>query len=191
MAFKLKKIIVQSKEKAFMNDKKIAIGKIIRPHGIKGAFVFFSYSGNFKLEDYPQYFMFFNDNWQEIFITHIKIYAPSRFLVTLKDITRNDLEKNYLYQEIFVDELNHNTLKQDEFYYQDLLENQIFIDEKKVGKVIGVHNFGSVDMVEVLLDDKNKHGKEHNVFLPLQEEFLVKLDLEKKEIYFQNVNHLL
>lgn len=176
-----------------MKQEKIAIGKIIKAHGIQGECLFFSYSGEFEIKKYSQYFHYSQvGEWEILTIKKAKSYQKAKcFLMQIEGITREILEKKYLQTEIYVNELNYETLQEGEYFYQDLMDNSVFINGQFCGKTIGVNNFGSIDVVEVLLNEKNKHQKEHIVFFPLQEGFFIEHNVKKKELYFQNVDHLL
>jgi len=75
--------------------------------------------------------------------------------------------------------------KSNEFYVRDLLTCQIFLPNGKfVGKVISVDNFGAGDLLET------KYGNK-NIYIPMNRDNLVNVDLEKKVIVVDPINGIL
>ena len=75
--------------------------------------------------------------------------------------------------------------KSNEFYVIDLLSCQIFLPNGKlVGEVISVDNFGAGDLLETKCGDKN-------IYIPMNRDNLVKVDLKKKVIVVDPINGIL
>ena len=74
-----------------------------------------------------------------------------------------------------------------EFYYEDLKGLQIKIDGSiRTGIVKDVFNFGSGDVLEVSLDDK-----EATIYIPFNRDNVGKIDLGNKEILLTPIKGLL
>ncbi len=68
----------------------------------------------------------------------------------------------------------------DEYYHTDLVGSAVLdLEQKLMGKIIEIHNFGAGDIIEMELLDSKK-----TIFLPFEQEFVTEVDLEKKILVF-------
>ena len=75
----------------------------------------------------------------------------------------------------------------DEFYYEDLKGLQIMIDESiQKGFVKDIFNFGSGDILEVSLDDR-----EATIYIPFDRDNVRRIDLSNGEILLTPIKGLL
>jgi len=75
--------------------------------------------------------------------------------------------------------------KPNEFYIRDLLTCQIYLlNGELVGEVISVDNFGAGDLLETKYCNKN-------IYIPMNRDNLVNVDLEKKVIVIDPINGIL
>ena len=75
--------------------------------------------------------------------------------------------------------------KSNEFYVRDLLRCQIFLPNGKLlGEVISVDNFGAGDLLET------KYGNK-NIYIPMNRDNLVNVNLEKKMIVVDPIDGIL
>ena len=72
-------------------------------------------------------------------------------------------------------------IKEDEFYYNDLIGLNVLDQEQKhIAKIISVHNFGAGDLIEVeFIEDEKRE------YLPFSKEFIVELDLERNYLQYK------
>lgn len=66
-------------------------------------------------------------------------------------------------QELFVKREDFDETDEDEFYYVDLIGLDVVFDEKKVGKVVNVHDFGAGAMLEINFDKEFVQDKARNL----------------------------
>ncbi len=166
-------------------NKKILIAKIIAPFGVKGEVKILSFCKNSS--DFKNYQCFFKDGSQ----VKIEIKRKSGFTKTNDEIliakideinNRNDFEK-FRNKEIFVNRDEFKELKKDEFYQTDLIGMDVIFENKKIGKVINILDFGASEIIEIEFLEENK---ERNLLkietFPFNNDFFGEIDVEKNFI---------
>ena len=172
----------------------VAIGKIVKTIGIKG---------NLKiipLTDFPD--RFYKTN--KIFLFNEK---DNRFLTNKnfggKDFTFSECKVFDKYinvkvegfdaieesQElinliVMVDEKERVKLEDGCFYYYEIIDSEIYDNDKLIGKLISVLNFGSGDLFNVKYKDKE-------ILIPFNKEFVKKIDMVNKRIDVQLIDGFL
>ena len=90
-------------------------------------------------------------------------------------------------QFIFLEKRSLPKLMANEFYYEDLKGLQIKIDgSAQKGIVKDVFNFGSGDLLEVSLDDR-----EATIYIPFDKDNVGRVDLSNREIILTPIKGLL
>ncbi|HEY8395434.1 MAG TPA: ribosome maturation factor RimM, partial [Bacilli bacterium] len=107
-------------------------------------------------------------------------------LITFNNLNNINDVLGYVHAEIYVDAESRPKLNPDEYYYQDLIGLEAFLDSgEKVGTI--------ADLVEVpqglLLLLKKSNGKE--ALIPFVNEFVQEIDLENKKIIITPIEGLL
>ncbi len=75
---------------------------------------------------------------------------------------------------------------QKKYYFHELINLEVKDEnEKKLGTICSVENYGSVDLIEL----RNKDQKDF--FIPFSKTTIKKVDLEKKLLLVQNVSEYL
>jgi 16S rRNA processing protein RimM len=143
-------------------DKKIIIAKIISAFGIRGEVKIISYCQNpLDVEKYP----LFDQNNQPV---ELKISNKNKavigstadgdaiLIVKITGVDDRNLAEKIRGTELFCSRDNFKKLPSDEFYYADLIGLKV-IDEnqKTIGKVINVNDYGAGGMVEIEFSDDN------------------------------------
>jgi 16S rRNA processing protein RimM len=143
-------------------DKKIIIAKIISAFGIRGEVKIISYCQNpLDVEKYQ----LFDQNGQTITLkinnknkTVIGSTASGDAILIAKitGIDDRNLAEKMRGTELFCSRNDFKKLPDDEFYYTDLIGLKV-IDEnqKTIGKVINVNDYGAGGMVEIEFSDDN------------------------------------
>ena len=162
-----------------MNNE-IQIGKILRPHGIKGALKVSS-----NLDDIP--FSKFNLVYvgEDREAMHIKRVQPlgQFFLLQIDEITDCDQAEWYRSQYIYVDRNMYPEILADVVMLSDYLGVSVFDETgKKVGIVVDVANYGSADILSIncsgttymvpCIQDTINFDKEKNIFIIDSKRFL-------------------
>lgn len=162
----------------------ISIGKIVKPVGLKG---------NIKavyLTDFPDRFLelknvclfdeknnFFYENKESSFDFIISECKVSNSFVNLKlvGIDRKedaDKLKNLI---IMIREDLRIKIPDDQFYFYEIINADVYDKDKFLGKLEKVVNYGSGDLLIVNFNNTE-------LMIPLRKEFIVKIDLKNKRI---------
>ena len=151
----------------------ISIGKVLRPQGIKG---------EIKVEPLsdPQFFcaikkIFIDDIEYEIISASVR--GEFVYLKLSKVDSRNraeDLRDKILY----VPKKDLPTLKEGQFFYADLVDCDLYDEnEKKLGSIVGVENYGASDLLEIHFE-----GQFGSTLCPYVEGLIVSADISNKKI---------
>ena len=122
--------------------------------------------------------------------TKIKFLKNSRksiWIASIAEIKNKEQAEDLKGQLIFLEKRFLPKLLANEFYYEDLKGLHIKIDGSiRKGIVKNVFNFGSGDVLEVSLDDK-----EATIYIPFDRDNVGRIDLSKREILLTPIKGLL
>lgn len=167
-------------------DDEIVIGKIARSFGIKGSLKVI------PLTDFPERFNklknvhLYSENKKEFFenendyLFEVEESGISKDSIKLKlkgidSKNQSDLLRGYL---ISIPVSERVERKANEFYYYELIDNEVYDEAGKLlGKVKVIENFGGDDLLKIRLE-----GKDSDVYIPYRDEFIAKVDKNKKRI---------
>ncbi|MEK6733648.1 MAG: ribosome maturation factor RimM [Pseudomonadota bacterium] len=160
-----------------MDSKLILIGRLNKPHGIKGQAKLTSYTEEPKnIFSYP----YLLDEKLNKYIIKFHSQKENNFIISFNDnISRNLAEEIsgtnlYITRDMLPKPLDN------EYYHADLIGSEILSPEGvKKGKLIAIHNFGAGDILEMQIDDSSK-----TIFLPFEDEFILRVDITKKFVIF-------
>ena len=160
-----------------MENDLLIIGKVIKPHGVKGRVKVKYYGG-----DLTQF-----SNYREVILRDgggdLKTYnvvqavsQPPLLVLQLKGLDRIEDVEPLVGEEILIrrDVLPH--LEEDEYYWVDLLGMGVETENgKKIGTVKEIFPTGANDVYVV-------EGKRGEIFLPATGDVIKKVDCERKVI---------
>lgn len=129
-------------------DKKILVGKIVAPQGLRGEFRVQTFSNT------PQDFKHFcvlSDRFTPDQFHFVRVLNPHSNAIIAKVDTVSDRNgaETLRGTELFVSRSDLPTLKTDEFYQCDLIGFSVTRDDKNIGTIAGFHNFGGGDIIEL------------------------------------------
>lgn len=156
----------------------IAIGVILKPHGLRGHVVFKFYEENLKLDAIEHFFIKFQGMYIPYFIEEIK-QLPKGFKLKLEEI--NDLEsaQNLVNSELFLKPAEIEKLKLEESTPTLGIEGFDVYVEKK-GKYLGV--------VSAIIENKYQdviqvnHASEKKILIPYVDIFVKEINQKEKYI---------
>jgi 16S rRNA processing protein RimM len=153
----------------------IAIGKIIKPHGILGMLKIKS-DTDFKQERFKvgSTLMLTGVKPQKVTVKSYA-YQPNMELISFEEITDRTAAEKIVGSIIEVDESVQTPLPQDEFYFNDLNGLSVLRDGEKIGTVIDVLDYPQGAMLRVKLEEKT-------VLIPFLKVFVKTVDLEAKTL---------
>lgn len=123
----------------------IKIGVIAKPQGIKGEVKLFP---DDKAERYLELKNVFIDNLE---MKINSICARDGFLyVKFNDIDDRNAAELLRGKEVFSKEENIESLKENEFYFKDLIGAEVFDEEnEKIGELIEIEQYGAADVISI------------------------------------------
>lgn len=133
-----------------MTNKSIIIAKITSAHGIKGLVKISSFTENFEKYS-SKMFDAKNHQYDIKVINHV----PGNMIIAkisgVDDRNQAELLRN---TELFIKRTDLKKPKNNEFYYTDLIGIEVRgLDNKKIGTVITVDDFGAGGVIEIKFDD--------------------------------------
>lgn len=169
-----------------MKQEKIVIGTFVKPRGLKGELIALSYTENSKdFLEYEDYFVKTAAGFEKLKVTHKQHYKGNRFVLRLDQVNHIDQSEHYVNQDIYISSTDLEDLKEDEFYYYEAAGADVYRGNELLGTVLRVANFGSCDILEVVLKDSKKQ-----VYLPILSEYLESFDLKNKKIVYLEIDDL-
>lgn len=157
-------------------NKTICIGKILRPHGIRGWVKFLphmnepgdllSMDGTFDAEGQPL------PTIEDVRLFH------GRWILKFSQIDDiNDLTP-WLDKEVFVAREKLPIPEPDMFYYEDLKGLQIITgDQTVLGKIVDVKNLGAEDLLLI-----RRSVNQHDVWIPFRKAFFPAIHLQESNV---------
>jgi 16S rRNA processing protein RimM len=151
-----------------------AIGRVVKPHGVKG---------KMKVEYFGEDFHLFS-LYREIFIKGEKgrpepygimeaIPHPPRLILRLKGIETIEQTEPLIGKEILIEKEALPKLEEGEYYWVDILGLKVETREgKSLGEVKEIFPTGANDVFVV-------EGKRGEIFLPATEEVIQSIDLKR------------
>jgi 16S rRNA processing protein RimM len=158
---------------------KIAIGKILTAHGIKGFVKVKSLSGETDhFEELKEVYIHNGNSVNCLNIEKIKI-ADRIILIKFKNIDTPEKAKSLNNVFLWTDRKNACKLKRDEYYLQDICSCSVFLREKKIGEVKSSFESANTDNLEILLNDKTI------AIIPFLSRFIEAVNIKEKQIYIK------
>jgi 16S rRNA processing protein RimM len=170
-----------------VDDSYLPVGKIGRPHGIKGEIKIHPYSGDPEiLSDYPALMLVRSGNKAQgtYRVTGGKVQGKAAIL-RLDGINSREQAEALVGCEVWVDKVHLPPLAEEEFYWQEMEGRRVVTTEgRELGEVTGLLATGAHDILVVTGD-----GREY--LIPATREFMVKIEAETGVIVIQPVPGLL
>ena len=163
----------------------VLIGKIVNTFGIKG---------ELKLESYTDFAdeRFAKDSLVYISESHLPFAVlkhreyKGMLLVTLKDNEDINLVERYKGMNVYKSKDDIKPLKKGEYYFSDLKNLDVYVEDKKVGKVLRVEEGMKYNFLRILKDEDNKE-----ILVPYLESFVKNVSLENRIISIIKMEGLL
>ena len=163
-----------------MNEM-ICIGKIVGTHGIKGELRILS---NFekKLAVFtPNFKIYFGSNYEEFKITNYR-HHKNYEMITLEGISNINEVLKYKGMFVYI-KRSDLRLTKNEYLLDELIGMVILHDKKELGKVGNI----VYNNANILMEIKGAR----NFYIPINDNFIVDVNLDKKEIIVKNIEGLI
>lgn len=164
-------------------NNKIHVGTYGTPVGLKGEIKINLFNFDFKvfkdLKNYTNYESSIKWVFKKMYMRNNKCIAlPDKFK------TRDDAQMLKGIR-IFTEEVNLPTNIQNKYSYYNLINFNIYLSNRNlIGEVLSVHNFGAGHLLETNFRNKN-------IFIPMNEENLIFIDHNNKEIIVRPIKGIL
>jgi 16S rRNA processing protein RimM len=160
---------------------KLAIGKIVKGHGLKGYLKVISYSGESKhFLDLKEVYLL---KKQEFFTYRIEDVKRDKknILIKLEGIDTLTEALKFILFEVWANREHAAPLKKGEFYLADLNECKVYQQDRLIGQVNAILSGGRLEMLEII----NSQGR--TVILPLDAHFIKDINIEEKQIRIEEI----
>ncbi len=163
----------------------IKVGKIINTHGIKGEVKVFPLTDNIERFDALKK-VYLGENKIEIEIENVK-YHKGLAILKFKEFNNINDVLNFKDHFIYIDEKDKVELPKDHYFVFDLVGCIVYNTKgEKIGIVDEVLQYAANDVYVVKDEEKNK-----NYLIPAVKEFVIKVDINNKEIIIDPIEGMI
>jgi 16S rRNA processing protein RimM len=167
-------------------DECFHLGTITRMHGVRGEVKIY-----LDVDDPSQYrklesvLVEINEKLVPFSIAAIQVTQKNQAILKLKDITTYEAAEKLLGNDLYLPLSMLPKLDENKFYIHDVIGFTL-IDEKagELGKISDIVDFGPNRLVQV-------YYKNRELLLPLNDDTIVKLDMEKQELTLRSAEGLI
>lgn len=162
------------------------IGVIVSTHALKGEIKIHS-STDFSDERYKIGNSLYIQLNQEMVKVVVKSHRKHKGFDLVSFVDYDDINKvmPFVKCKIYVSEEDVLPLDENEYYYHELFDCEVIYDEKNIGKVKDVVNYGASDILVI------KKNNDKEIMIPFVDEFIKDVDKENKKIYIDVIEGLL
>ena len=158
----------------------IKIGIIKKPHGLKGEVSVLPLTDDTaRFKSLKSVFILVKDQYEKIDLESIRFKKDG---LILKFFSYDKIEAVVGFKNSYI-YINRNEavkLSKDEYFTEDLIDSQVIYNDANYGKVTGVENFGSCDVLSVVFE--NRH-----IYYPMIKDYIQNINTEKKEIIISQI----
>jgi len=156
-------------------NHRILIAQISTAHGVKGL-VKLRYFGE-NIHDVETYNPFYvSETGSDTITLHIKNHSKNAYLAEIEGITDRNQAEALRGTDLYIDEEKIAPPEEGEYLQKDLIGCDVVENEKTIGKVIGISNFGAGDLLDI------KPLTSESFYLPFQDEYVGEIDIRAKKI---------
>ncbi|MDP9196415.1 MAG: ribosome maturation factor RimM [Pseudomonadota bacterium] len=143
-------------------SRKICIGQIMAPHGVKGLVRVRSFAEN--PEDIGTYAPLTDESGGRVFRLHLQAPVRDHWIVRIEGVADRNAAEALSGQKLYVDRSLLPEPAAGEYYHTDLIGLTVMQEQEgaRVGEVVAVHNYGAGDFLEIRLE-----GRPATEMLPL------------------------
>ena len=164
----------------------VIVGKIVNTRGLKGTLKVISNSSiiDERFSKGNKLFIDVNGELREMEVLSSS-KDPKFVYVTFKVYEDINLVEKYKGCDLKFPIENLRELEEDNYYYYQLMDCEVYLNETLIGKVVSIETSHKNEMIRI----KDKENKEHLVLFMKQ--FVKDVDIENKKIYLNDVEGLL
>ena len=157
-----------------MEKNLFPIGRVVKPHGIKGKVKVEYFGENLsRLSLYREIFIKDDKDKPEAYEVLETILQPPRLILRLKGIERIEEAEPLIGKEILIERKSLLKLEEGEYYWVDLLGMEVETEGgKRIGKIREIFPTGANDVYVV-------EGERREILLPATDEVIRSIDLKR------------
>lgn len=162
-------------------DDLVPLGKIIKPHGVKGELKVFLYNDRSSTLKEGLYIWFkLDEKFVKYSVNNLRGITKKSQILKIKEVDTFDQAMIISKKEFFVSRNDFEELDENSFYLNDLIGCDVF-DEKNqsLGKILDVLNFPANDVLLISYEDKE-------IMVPFVEDFILLFDLDNRLVKLKN-----
>lgn len=165
---------------------KVTVGRIVNTCGLKGEVKVIN-SSDFIKDRYKKNNTLLVSDEKDVNLTlTISSFRQNDKFIYLKFKEINTIEEAEKLKEcyLFIDGDSLKKIDDDTFYYYELLNMEVYYNDKNIGIISEVNDNGAQDLLRV-------KGKDVNFLVPFVNDFVEFVDVENKKIILKNLEGLL
>lgn len=166
---------------------KVIVGKIVNTCGLKGEVKVIN-SSDFVNERYKKNNVLMAINEEKninVNLTVSSFRENDKFIyLKFKEITTIEEAEMLKESYLMIDGDELKKINEDTFYYYQLMNMEVYYENKKVGIISEINDNGAQDLIRI-------KGEDINVLVPFVDEFVESVDVENKKICLRNLEGLL
>ena len=165
----------------------VNVGKIVNTRGLKGQLKVIS-SSSFDEERFSSGSVLYIDfNKELIKVEVIKSSKDPKFIyVSFKNLEDINLVEKYKGCDLLYPVSELKELDEDNFYYKDLLDCDVYVKETYIGKVVNIEENNKITMLRIKCNDRKS-----DLLVLFMEQFIKEVNVNEKKIYLNEVEGLL
>ncbi|OHD55401.1 MAG: 16S rRNA processing protein RimM [Spirochaetes bacterium GWF1_51_8] len=174
--------------------KKLLIGKIVKPFGIRGeVFLDFFVDGFEELEFVEKFYIedhLSADGFREFEIEEVRESAKAgadaiRVIANISVVPDRNAAELFRGRDIYIDEESLPAPGENEFYIKDLMGNEVFFGGERFGTADNLIEIGNRYMFFI------KRTNNETVAIPMEERYIERIDVGAKQIYLRSIEDLI
>lgn len=157
-----------------MIQKRVCVGGILKPVGIRGQVKIKPYTNSF--DTILSFSKLFLEDGQEIVLLHPRLNEKGFIITSIKGFVDRTSVESLHSKELYANQEDLGELEADEYYFDDL-KNLVVFDENQteIGKVIEAFDYGAGVFLELIINNKT-------ATLPFNKDSVLQVDLDNGSI---------
>lgn len=158
------------------DNGRILLGRIVAAHGIRGDVVVHSYAG--EPEAIGSYGPLASADGKHAFKLRVLRVTPKGVIARVDGISDRNGAEALAATELYIGRDQLPAAEEGEFYHADLIGLAARAsDGSEVGRVVGVHNFGAGDLLEIAIG-----GSRRTELIPFTDTYVPEVDLGRRSV---------
>tara|TARA_X000000950_G_scaffold215614_1_gene259522 strand:- start:195 stop:710 length:516 start_codon:yes stop_codon:yes gene_type:complete len=168
-----------------MNVNHVKIGTVVSKHGFKGDIKINISSYNlYNFPDLSHLFIELDGSFIPFSINEIRSFSKNILIVKLKELNSEDEVDEIIHKNIYVDSTKIQSKKDSGFFYNDLINFNVFMDSQKIGTIENIN----IDLPQPVFEIKYNSRV---VLIPIHEDLIKEIDKENNIIHLDIPDGLL